>query len=155
MRVIKKYPNRRLYDTEQSHYITLIDLEQLVMEGVEFVVTDANSGADITRTILLQIIAERESGGKPMFTAEILMRMIRFYGGSSQDALTQYLAHSLDLFDEQKKAFQQQFQDVVQDNPMTSLMSEVTKKNLEVWEDVQKNFLRAAGISAPDKNGKT
>ena len=155
MRVIKKYPNRRLYDTEQSRYITLADLQQLVMDGVDFEVKDANTGADLTRTILLQIIAEQESGGKPLFTTEILMRIIRFYGDSVQDALTQYLAQSLSLFDEQQKAFQQQLEGAMRDNPMTSMMTEMTKKNLEIWENVQKNFFEAAGMPPTRKKGKT
>ena len=147
MRIIKKYPNRRLYDTEQSRYITLADLQQLVMEGVEFRVTDADTDADLTRNILLQIISEQENGGKPMFTADILMRIIRFYGDSAQDALTEYLQRSLSLFDEQQKAFQEQIQDAVKDNPMTSLMADMTQKNLEIWQEVQNNFFKAAGIS--------
>lgn len=152
MRIIKKYPNRRLYDTEQSHYITLVDLQQLVMDGVDFRVTDANTDADLTRNILLQIISEQENGGKPMFTTDILMRIIRFYGDSVQDALTDYLQQSLSLFDEQQKAFRQQVEGAVQDNPMTSLMADMTKKNLEIWQDVQNNFFKAAGISTtPDK----
>lgn len=154
MRVIKKYPNRRLYDTEQSRYITLADLQQLVMDGVDFEVKDANTGADLTRNILLQIIAEQESGGKPMFTSEMLMRIIRFYGDSVQDALTRYLEQSLSLFDEQQKALQQQFEGAMRDNPVTSMMSEMTKKNLEIWEDVQKSFFRAAGLSSGDKEDK-
>lgn len=153
MRVIKKYPNRRLYDTEQSRYITLVDLQRLVMEGQEFEVVDASTGADITRNILLQIIAEQESGGSPMFTTDILMKMIRFYGDSSQEALTRYLEQSLSLFEQQQKAFQEQMQGVLRDNPMTAMMAEMTQKNLEIWEDVQKSFFSASGIS-PSKDEK-
>ena len=152
MRTIKKYPNRRLYDTEQSRYITLADLQQLVMDGEDFLVNDANTGKELTRNILLQIIAEQESGGKPMFTTEILMRLIRFYGDSSQDALTQYLEQSLSLFDEQQKAFQEQIEGAMHDNPVTSLMTEMTRKNLEIWEDVQSSFFKSAGL--PKGQGK-
>ena len=154
MRIIKKYPNRRLYDTEQSRYITLVDLQHLVVDGVDFRVTDANTDADLTRNILLQIISEQENGGKPMFTTEILMRIIRFYGGSAQDALTEYLHQSLSLFDEQQKAFQKQVEGAIKDNPITSLMTEMTKKNLEIWQDVQDNFLKATGMSTPEDKDK-
>jgi len=153
MRMIKKYPNRRLYDTEQSRYITLADLQKLVTDGGDFQVTDANSGKDLTRNILLQIIAEQENGGKPMFTTDILVKIIRFYGDSVQDALTQYLDQSLSLFDEQQRAFQEQMQDALRENPVTSLMSEMTKKNVEIWEDVQDSFFKAAGL--PGIPGKT
>ena len=152
MRIIKKYPNRRLYDTEQSRYITLADLQRLVMDGEEFEVKDANTGADLTRNILLQIIAEQESGGNPMFTTEILLRIIRFYGDSVQDALTQYLQRSLSLFEEQQKAFQEQVQDAMRDNPMSSLLTEMTKKNLEIWQDVQNSFFKASGLSEDNKD---
>ncbi|MDJ0955282.1 MAG: polyhydroxyalkanoate synthesis repressor PhaR [Arenicellales bacterium] len=152
MRIIKKYPNRRLYDTEQSRYITLVDLQQLVMEGQEFQVKDANTDADLTRNILLQIIAEQESGGKPMFTTDILLGIIRFYGDSVQDALTQYLQQSLSLFEDQQKAFQEQLRGAVEDNPMSSWFTDMTKKNLEIWQDVQSSFFKAAGMSEDTKN---
>ncbi len=151
MRIIKKYPNRRLYDTEQSRYITLSDLQQLVMEGHEFQVKDASTDADITRNILLQIISEQESGGKPIFTTDILTRIISFYGDSVQDALTHYLQRSLSLFDEQQKAFQEQLDGAMRDNPMTSLMTEMTKKNLEIWQEVQSSFFKAAGLNDASK----
>ena len=154
MRIIKKYPNRRLYDTEQSRYITLVDLQKLVVAGEEFQVIDANSGTDLTRNILLQIIAEQESGGRPMFTTEILMKIIRFYGDSVQDTLTTYLEKSLSLFDEQQKALQDQMRGVLQENPMTSLMTEMTRKNLEIWQDVQNSFFKASGMPKGPKKGK-
>src|SRR6478736_4775781 len=80
LRVIKKYPNRRLYDTETSTYITLTEVKQLVMDKAPFVVRDAKSGDDLTRSILLQIILEEEAGGAPMFTEQVLASIIRFYG---------------------------------------------------------------------------
>jgi polyhydroxyalkanoate synthesis repressor PhaR len=154
MRIIKKYPNRRLYDTEQSRYITLVDLQKLVVGGEEFQVIDANSSKDLTRNILLQIISEEESGGKPMFTTEILLKIIRFYGDSVQDALTDYLEQSLGLFDEQQKAFQGQMRGVMQENPMTSLMTEMTKKNLEIWQDVQNSFFKSSGLPVSSEKSK-
>ena len=106
MRTIKKYPNRRLYDTEVSRYITVSDLRQLIVDGEEFGVVDVASGDDITRSVLLQIINEQENGGQPLFTTEILTNLIRFYGGTTQKMFTDYLDRSLSLFVEQQQAYQ-------------------------------------------------
>ena len=150
-RVIKKYPNRRLYDTEQSRYITLADLQKLVIESVDFEVKDATTGDDITRNILLQIITEQESGGEPLFTTELLMRFIRSYGHSVQDTLSSFLEQSMAVFDEQQKVLQEQVQNVVRDNPMASMMTEITQRNLEIWRDMQKQFFDAARQTKPKK----
>jgi polyhydroxyalkanoate synthesis repressor PhaR len=91
VRVIKKYPNRRLYDTLSSSYITLHDVKQMVMQGISMVVRDAKSHEDITRSILLQIILEEESGGVPMFTEAALANIIRFYGNAMQGFMGAYL----------------------------------------------------------------
>ena len=150
-RIIKKYPNRRLYDTEQSRYITLADLQKLAEAGEEFVVKDASSGEDITRMILLQIIAEQESGGNPVFTTDILTRIIRFYGASVQDALTSYLEQSLSLFEQQQRHFQEQVRDAMQNSPVNT-MSELTQRNLEIWQDIQNQFFQAATGSKSKKD---
>lgn len=149
-RIIKKYPNRRLYDTEQSRYITLADLQKLAEAGEQFEVKDASSGDDITRMILLQIISDQENGGNPVFTTDILTRIIRFYGGSVQHALTSYLDQSLGLFEQQQKNFQEQVRDAMQHNPVNT-MSELTQRNLEIWQDIQDQFFQAATGS---KSGK-
>lgn len=150
-RIIKKYPNRRLYDTEQSRYITLADLQKLAEAGEAFEVKDATSGEDLTRMILLQIIAEQESGGNPVFTTDILTRIIRFYGASAQDALTSYLEQSLRLFEQQQRNFQEQVRDAMQNNPVNA-MSELTQRNLEIWQDIQKQFFQAATGTHSKKN---
>ncbi len=152
-RVIKKYPNRRLYDTELSRYITLADLQELVIAGERFVVRDTSSGEDITRNIMLQIIAERESGGDPLFTTDILSRFIRFYGASMQGAFSAYLERSLSLFDQQQKAFQDQIREAMkmQGDPL-SVISEMTQRNLEIWQDIQNSFFNAAGLSGEKKD---
>lgn len=154
-RIIKKYPNRRLYDTEVSRYITLADLQQLVLDGVNFEVRDANSGKEITRNILLQIIADQESGGKPLFTTDVLMRFIRFYGESMQDAFSGYLERSLSLFDQQQKAFQEQIRTAMemQGKPISAI-SEMTQRNLKIWQDMQNQFFRAAGLSVDSRTRK-
>ncbi|WP_374666611.1 polyhydroxyalkanoate synthesis repressor PhaR [Ramlibacter sp.] len=97
-RVIKKYPNRRLYDTDTSTYITLAEVKQLVMEGEPFVVRDAKSGEDLTRSILLQIILEEEAGGAPMFSEAALANLIRFYGHAMQGFMGAYLEKNVQAF---------------------------------------------------------
>ena len=97
-RVIKKYPNRRLYDTQTSTYITLSDVRQLVMGNVPFEVLDAKTNDDLTRSILLQIILEEESGGAPMFTEAVLANIIRFYGNAMQSFMGAYLEKNVQSF---------------------------------------------------------
>jgi polyhydroxyalkanoate synthesis repressor PhaR len=99
-RVLKKYPNRRLYDTSASTYITLADVKQMVLDGTEFEVRDAKTGDDLTRSILLQIILEEETGGAPMFTANMLAQIIRFYGHAMQGMMGSYLEKNLQTFTE-------------------------------------------------------
>jgi polyhydroxyalkanoate synthesis repressor PhaR len=111
-RLIKKYPNRRLYDTQTSTYITLADVKQLVLDQEDFHVVDAKSTEDLTRSILLQIILEEESGGVPMFSSQMLAHIIRFYGNAMQGMMGTYLEKNIQAFidiqaklQEQSKAF--------------------------------------------------
>ena len=97
-RLIKKYPNRRLYDTQTSTYITLADVKQLVLEEEDFRVIDAKSGDELTRSILLQIILEEESGGVPMFSSQMLAQIIRFYGNAMQGMMGTYLEKNIQAF---------------------------------------------------------
>ena len=97
-RILKKYPNRRLYDTRTSSYITLADVKEMVLSSEDFEVRDAKSGEDLTRSILLQIILEEESGGVPMFTSQMLAQIIRFYGHAMQGLMGQYLERNLQIF---------------------------------------------------------
>jgi polyhydroxyalkanoate synthesis repressor PhaR len=97
-RTIKKYPNRRLYDTVESRYITLDDIRALVLERVDFVVIDKKTQGDITRSILLQVIAEQEHGGEPLMSRDFLSQMIRSYGGAMRGMVGSYLEQSLKLF---------------------------------------------------------
>jgi polyhydroxyalkanoate synthesis repressor PhaR len=99
-RVLKKYPNRRLYDTQLSSYITLADVKAMVLSAETFEVRDAKTGEDLTRSILLQIILEEESGGVPMFSASMLAQIIRFYGHSMQGMMGSYLEKNLQTFTE-------------------------------------------------------
>jgi polyhydroxyalkanoate synthesis repressor PhaR len=107
-RVLKKYPNRRLYDTRNSSYITLVDVKQMVLGSEDFEVRDAKTGEDLTRSILLQIILEEESGGVPMFSSEMLAHIIRFYGHSMQGMMGAYLEKNLQTFVELQKRFSEQ-----------------------------------------------
>ena len=97
-RILKKYPNRRLYDTETSAYITLADVKKMVLAAQNFVVRDAKTSEDLTRSILLQIILEEETGGVPMFSAQSLAQIIRFYGNAMQGVMGSYLEHNLQTF---------------------------------------------------------
>lgn len=107
-RLIKKYPNRRLYDTRTSAYITLADVRDLVVKHEEFQVVDAKSGDDLTRSILLQIILEEEAGGQPMFSSDVLTQFIRFYGNAMQGMMGAYLDRNVQLFNELQKRMQEQ-----------------------------------------------
>ena len=107
-RVLKKYPNRRLYDTQTSSYITLVDVKKMVLEGEEFVVRDAKTSEDLTRSILLQIILEEETGGIPLFNTQMLSQIIRFYGNSMQGVMGSYLEKNLQTFADIQQRFLEQ-----------------------------------------------
>jgi polyhydroxyalkanoate synthesis repressor PhaR len=108
MRVLKKYPNRRLYDTIASSYITLADVKKMVLDGLEFEVRDAKTGEDLTRSILLQIILEEETGGMPMFSAQMLSQIIRFYGHAMQGMMGAYMEKNLQTFVDLQSRFADQ-----------------------------------------------
>jgi polyhydroxyalkanoate synthesis repressor PhaR len=120
VRLIKKYPNRRLYDTKTSSYITLADVKQMVLKQEEFQVVDAKSNEDLTRQILLQIILEEESGGVPMFTSDLLSQMIRAYGSAMQGFMGAYLEKNLAAFQQIQKTLQDQSQKMAGDNSRAS-----------------------------------
>ena len=119
-RIIKKYPNRRLYDTETSTYITLAEVKELVLAYREFQVQDAKTGTDLTRSILLQIILEEESGGAPMFSSDLLSQMIRSYGNAMQGMMGSYLERNIRAFQDIQKALQDQSTRMYGDNSRAS-----------------------------------
>ena len=131
-RIIKKYPNRRLYDTETSSYITLADVKKLVLEQIPFRVVDAKSTEDLTRSILLQIILEEEGAGAPMFSSDMLSHIIRFYGNAMQGMMGTYLEKNIQTFIEIQKRLQDQSRQVYGENPML---------NTDAWTE----FLRMQG----------
>lgn len=145
LRLIKKYPNRRLYDTLESRYITLNDVQRLVREGEEIRVSDSQSGEDITRAILIQIITEQEASGNPMFSTETLTHFIRFYDESLQGAFTQFLEQSLALYTEQQRQMQNQLEKMLPGQTMQT-WGELTERNLSLWREMQEGFFRAAGL---------
>jgi polyhydroxyalkanoate synthesis repressor PhaR len=122
VRTIKKYPNRRLYDTATSSYITLAEVKQLVMAAEPFVVRDAKSGEDLTRSILLQILLEEEAGGAPMFSEAVLANIIRFYGHSMQGFMGAYLEKNVQAFAEMQAKLAEQFKGASPE-ALTQLMS--------------------------------
>lgn len=151
IRVIKKYQNRCLYDTSQSKYISLADLKEMVIQGETFEVREVKTDKEITRQVLLQIIAEEENEGNPLFTTEVLMRFIRMYGDSVQDAFSSYMEQSMGFFDQQTKQFMDQIGAPVDSNPM-NVFAEMTRKNMDLWQETQKNFFRAASVAKPAKS---
>lgn len=160
-RIIKKYPNRRLYDTEISSYITIEDVRQLVVGGEPFEVHDAKTNEDITRSVLLQIITEHEDRGQPIFSTHLLSQIIRFYGDSLQGFMGSYLERSLETFVEQSQQFRTQLNSLIGQTPWT-MANELTERNLDLWRTMQSRFLSAAsnaglGVAAgvpPKPSGK-
>jgi polyhydroxyalkanoate synthesis repressor PhaR len=155
IRIIKKYPNRRLYDTAISSYITLDDVRKIVLECEPFQVIDSKSKEDITRSVLMQIINEQEEvGEKPMFTNDFLQQVIRSYGNSMQEILTGYFDNTMDAFLNQQKRIQDNVSNLIdstnplnQDmmNPVTYFQN-VAQKNLDVWKNSWQN------LSSSDKS---
>jgi polyhydroxyalkanoate synthesis repressor PhaR len=139
-RLIKKYPNRRLYDTAISSYVTLEDVKGLVLDGVDFEVTDAKTGTDLTRTILLQIISEEEEGGEPIFSSELLAQIIRAYGGNMQSLLTSYLEKSMDLWADQQKALRERARTFMDASNPVQVLSQITEQNLSMWQQAMDRF---------------
>jgi polyhydroxyalkanoate synthesis repressor PhaR len=139
-RVIKKYPNRRLYDTVDSKYITLADIRRLVLERVEFTVIDKKTEEDITRSILLQVIAEQEHEGEPMMSEDFLSQVIRAYGGAMQGFVGDYLEQSLKLFMAQQQQLRDRMRSMVGMEPFGTVSS-LAERNLAQWKALQDQML--------------
>ncbi|GKW48544.1 polyhydroxyalkanoate synthesis repressor PhaR [Halomonas sp. NCCP-2165] len=153
MRVIRKYANRRLYDTEQSRYVTLEDLRQLVIDEVPFRVEDAKSGEDLTRTILLSIIIEQEQGDgdAEVFSNDLLAQLIRVYDMAQPLPLARYLEQGTRLMLEQQKQMQDQWQQAMRHTPM-ELMRELAEENMRFWQQTFGGVGRAPGDKGGDKD---
>ncbi|MBV8679357.1 MAG: polyhydroxyalkanoate synthesis repressor PhaR [Aquitalea sp.] len=142
-RVIKKYPNRRLYDTATSSYITLGDVKQLVLENVDIQVVDAKSQDDITRSVLLQIILEEENGGMPMFSYEVLTQFIRFYGQAMQGMMGPFLEKNLQLFGQMQQKLQEQTRAMYGDKAIfnSSMWGEFMKLQGPAIQNVMSSYM--------------
>lgn len=142
IRVIKKYPNRRLYDTEISRYITLEEVRQLVLQNIPFRVEDKRTHEDITRSILLQVIAEQEEGGNPIFTTDLLTFIIRFYGDPMQSSISRYLELSMQLFMQQQNHFSEQLRTKLGQALPLQALKDLAERQVPIWRSVRKEFLR-------------
>ena len=144
VRIIKKYPNRRLYDTEISSYVTLEDVRQLIIDGENFEVREAKTGKDLTRAVLLQIIAEHEDIDSPIFSTQLLTQVIRFYGDSLQGYIGGYLERSVALFIEQQSQLRSLVGNLVGQTPW-ALINQITERNLELLKGLQQGLLGGLG----------
>lgn len=139
--LIKKYANRRLYDTTASKHVTLDGIHDLIVQGHDVEIIDDTTGEDISRSILLQIIADRELGGRPMLDTDFLTRILRAYGNPMQDMVGEFLTKSFDTFLKQHKQYQEQMRAAMAAMPLTTIQ-ELTASNLKAWQDMQDAFLK-------------
>jgi len=149
IRIIKKYPNRRVYDTHLSKYIKVDDIRDMVIDGIDFQVIETQSKEDVTRSVLLQIILEQESDNNPLFTSENLRHFIRYYGNQHSDVFSTYLTQSLAFFSQQQEQMGQQFTELFKQSPMDSF-NQFNQQGVEMWQDMQKQFFDS--FQAPKKD---
>jgi len=157
VRVIRKYANRRLYDTQQSRYVTLEDLRHLILEEEPFRVEDAKSGEDLTRTILLSIIIEQEQGEgeSEVFSNDLLAQLIRVYDMTSPLPLSRYLEQGTRLMLSQQKRMQNQWKQAVRNSPI-EVMRELAEENMHFWKNtVNKTDQDALEEDAPDNQDES
>lgn len=142
-RVIKKYPNRRLYDTATSSYITLADVKKLVLENVEFKVVDAKTSEDLTRSILLQIILDEEAAGAPMFSSDMLSHIIRFYGNAMQGMMKTFLEKNIQTFMQMQQRLQEQSKGALNPNTMLNpdAWAEFVKMQGPAMQGLMSNYI--------------
>lgn len=164
--IIKKYANRRLYDTGRSSYVTLDDLCEMVQEGHDFVVQDAKSGADLTRSVLTQIIVEQESRGQNLLPTNFLRQLIGFYGDNIQSVVPNYLEHTLDIFAKNQEQIRENINKSIEGmntmptmgsmgvfSKMPTSLEEINKHNIDMFQRTMKMFtpFAAMGASESDK----
>lgn len=152
-RVIRKYANRRLYDATDSRHVTLEDIRRLVGSGICVQVVDDRSGADLTRQVLLQIIAEQEQFGSPVLSVQLLEGIIRFYGNPVQEMLSRYLEQSLGTVLRQQQAAQAEMAKALE-KPLVPF-NELTRQNMELWAQMQATMLAAFTPAATAARGAT
>jgi polyhydroxyalkanoate synthesis repressor PhaR len=160
--IVKKYANRRLYDTGRSAYVTLEDLNEMVKDDIDFIVLDAKTGEDLTRSVLTQIVAEQETKGENLLPTTFLRRLISLYGENMHAVVPSYLEHSLDVLIQNQKTILDQFEKQIeaQQDQMKQLsgmftppstFEELSKKNMEMFETAMKTF---TSFSGSDKDKK-
>jgi polyhydroxyalkanoate synthesis repressor PhaR len=147
VRIIKKYQNRRLYDTCESRYIALSDVLNLIHKKEKFRVIDAKTKEDVTRSVLVQIILEKENGETPLFTTDMLENFIRHYDDKTRAVFSDFLDRNFQLFSEQQKMFQDQMGKYVGPGAMQT-MTEMAQNNFDFWQKMQANFLKSTGFYA-------
>ena len=163
--IIKKYANRRLYDTGRSSYVTLDDLCEMVQEGHDFVVQDAKSGADLTRSVLTQIIVEQESRGQNLLPTNFLRQLIGFYGDNIQSVVPNYLEHTLDIFAKNQEQIRENINKSIEGMPpmptmgtmdvftkMPTSLEEINKRNIDMFQRTMKMFTPFAAMGASDSD---
>ncbi len=134
-RLIKKYANRRLYDTVMSKHVTVADIRKLIVSGIDIQVVDDVSGDDLTRQLLLQIVTEQEQNEEPILPELLLMQLIRFYGNPLQGMMSTYLQKSVDTFLAQQQTLQDQMQSMMASTPIDTVQ-EMMKQNLSLWDSL-------------------
>ncbi len=170
-RLLKKYPNRRLYDTRTSSYITLADVKQMVMTGQDFVVRDAKTSEELTRSILLQIILEEETGGVPMLSTQVLAQIIRFYGHAMQGMMGTYLEKNLQAFTDIHARMAEQTKNLYDPKAMSpelwtlfvngqapvvqGLMGSYLEQSKNLFVQMQEQMAKQAGSLFPNLPGLT
>lgn len=148
--IIKKYPNRRLYDTWSSRYITLSDVAEMIRDGDDIVVLDTQTDEDLTRSILVQIIVEQESSDEPLFSTDMLMDFIRSYDDTSRSMFTEFFEKNMEWYRAQQESFQQQFGSSMNTDAIKS-MTEIAEQNMKIWHDMQDSFFEATGLKSTKK----
>lgn len=157
-RLIKKYANRRLYDAAQSRHITIDDIRNMVIAGTRVKVIEDKSNEDITRLVLLQVIADQEQFGRPILSTSLLESMIRFYGNSMQGYFSSYLEKSVETFMRQQEVMQAQMGRPIsngQSGTAANPIAELTRQNLELWAKMQETMLATFAPPRDTANDKT
>lgn len=150
LRTIKKYPNRRLYDTEESKYITLARVAEFAKEHVPFKVIDSESSTDITRSVLLQIILDQEASDTAIFSSESLFELVGYYGNTVPSLFNEYLQGSLKSFTEGQQQLCDQF-----NTDSMKMFQKMATENIEMWQSVQDKFINMGSFGSSAKNKKS
>ncbi|HMH29898.1 MAG TPA: polyhydroxyalkanoate synthesis repressor PhaR [Steroidobacteraceae bacterium] len=147
-RLIKKYANRRLYDSQESRHVTLEDIRKMIVSGAKVKVVDDKSGEDLTRAVLLQVIAEQDQYGTPVLSTELLEAIIRFYGNPVQEMLTKYMEQSVGTLVRQQETMRAEMSKALA-GPMAPL-AEFARQNMDQWSKIQASMMSAFSGAKPE-----